>query len=123
MTSKGMCDTCSHKCMGGLNKLIKTRETKNTKNMKKLVGHVTIEEKDEILSLYERKNSLTELANILTVDNEDLYEKLVKDLGETSTKFQSWWDRMSEKYQWEGVEGGNWQIDFNTCEIYLLINE
>ena len=109
--------------MGGLNKLIKTRETKNTKNMKKLVGHVTIEEKDEILSLYERKNSLTELANILTVDNEDLYEKLVKDLGETSTKFQSWWDRMSEKYQWEGVEGGNWQIDFNTCEIYLLINE
>lgn len=88
--------------------------------MKKLVGHVTTEEKDEILSLYERKNSLTELANILTVDNEELYEKLVKDLGETSTKFQSWWDRMAENYQWEGVEGGNWQIDFNTCEIFLV---
>ena len=90
--------------------------------MKKIVGHVTIEEKDEILALYERKNSLTELANILTVDNEELYEKLVKDLGETSTKFQNWWDRMAEKYQWEGVEGGNWEINFETCEIYLVTN-
>lgn len=90
--------------------------------MKKLVGHVTEEEKDEILSLYERRNSLTELANILTADNEELYEKIVKDLGETGTKFQNWWDRMAEKYQWEGAEGGNWQIDFTTCEITLITN-
>jgi hypothetical protein len=36
---------------------------------------------------------LNELAKILTADNADLYEKLVKDLGETGTKFQNWWDR------------------------------
>ena len=90
--------------------------------MKKIVGHVTIEEKDEILALYERKNSLTELANILTVDNEELYEKLVKDLGETSTKFQNWWDRMAQKYQWESAENGHWEINFETCEIYLVTN-
>ena len=90
--------------------------------MKKLVGKVTVEEKDEILSLYERRNSLTELAGSLTVDNEELYEKMVKDLGETGTKFQNWWDRMAEKYQWEGVEGGNWEIDFTTCEIVLYWN-
>ena len=88
--------------------------------MKKLVGKVTVEEKDEILSLYERRNSLTELAGSLTVDNEELYDKMVKDLGETGTKFQNWWDRMAEKYQWEGVEGGNWEIDFTTCEITLV---
>ena len=49
--------------------------------MKKKVGQVTLEEKNEILALYERRNSLTELAKILTADNAELYEKLVKDLG------------------------------------------
>ena len=60
------------------------------------------------------------LAKILTADNHELYEKLVKDMGETGTKFQSWWDRMGEKYQWESIEGGNWEINFETCEIYLV---
>ena len=87
---------------------------------KKLVGQVTPEEKNEILTLFERRNGLNELAKILTVDNAELYEKLVKDLGATGTKFQDWWNRMAEKYQWESTEGGNWEINFDTCEIYLV---
>lgn len=87
---------------------------------KKLVGQVTPEEKNEILTLFERRNGLNELAKILTADNAELYEKLVKDLGETGTKFQDWWNRMAEKYQWESSEGGNWEINFDTCEIYLV---
>jgi len=87
---------------------------------KRLVGQVTPEERTEIQTLFERRNGLNELAKILTADNGELYEKLVKDLGETGTKFQNWWDRMAEKYQWEGVEGGNWEIDFTTCEITLV---
>ena len=67
-------------------------------NMKKLVGKVTIEEKNEIQSLFERRNGLTELAKILSADNAELYEKLVKDMGETGTKFQQWWDGMAQKY-------------------------
>ena len=63
---------------------------------------------------------LNELAKILTADNAELYEKLVKDLGETGTKFQDWWNRMAEKYQWESAEDGNWEINFDTCEIYLV---
>lgn len=86
---------------------------------KKLVGQVTVEEKNEIQALFERRNGLNELAMILTADNEALYEKLVKDMGETGVKFQGWWDCMAEKYQWESAEGGNWEIDFETCEIYL----
>ncbi len=27
---------------------------------------------------------------------------------------------MGQKYQWESVDGGNWEIDFETCEIYLI---
>lgn len=88
--------------------------------MRKLVGSVTAEEKNEIQALFERRNGLNELAKILTVDNAELYEKLVKDLGETSMKFQNWWNQMSTKYQWESVEGGNWEINFDTSEIFLV---
>lgn len=87
---------------------------------KKLVGQVTVGEKNEIQTLFERRNGLNELAMILTVENDSLYEKLVKDMGETGIKFQNWWDAMAEKYQWESVEGGNWEINFDTCEIYLV---
>ena len=81
---------------------------------RKLVGQVTPEEKDEIQALFERRNGLNELAKIVTADNTELYEKLVKDLGETGIKFQSWWDRMAAKYQWESIEGGNWEVNFDT---------
>ena len=86
---------------------------------RKLVGQVTPEERDEIQTLFERRNGLNELAKILTSDNAELYEKLVKDMGETSTKFQSWWNRMSQKYQWESTEDGNWEINFDSCEVFL----
>lgn len=88
--------------------------------MKKLVGQVTPEEKNEIQTLFERRNGLNELAKILTADNADLYEKLVKDLGETGSKFQNWWDTMAQKYKWESAENGNWEINFETCEIFLV---
>ena len=86
---------------------------------KKKVGQVTVEEKNEIQTLFERKNGLTELSKILTADNTELYEKRVKDLGETGTKFQSWWDRVSTKYAWESSPNGHWEINFDTNEIFL----
>jgi len=87
---------------------------------KRIIGQVTAEEKNEIQTLFERRNGLNELAKILTADNAELYERLVKDMGETGSKFQAWWDRMAKKYQWESVEGGNWEINFDTCEILLV---
>lgn len=87
---------------------------------KKIVGSVTEQEKNEIQTLFERRNGLNELAMILTADNDALYEKLVKDMGETGANFQDWWNRMSEKYQWESAENGHWEINFETCEIYLI---
>ena len=58
--------------------------------VKKIVGQVTPEEKNEIQMLFERRNGLNELAKVLTADNTELYEKLIKDMGETNTKFQNW---------------------------------
>lgn len=91
--------------------------------MKKLVGQVNPEEKNEIQVLFERRNGLKELAKILTADNSELYEKLVKDLGDTGLKFQNWWDEMAQKYKWESAENSNWEINFETCEIYLVTLE
>lgn len=87
---------------------------------KKVVGSVTEEEKNVIQRLFERRNGLNELAKIISADNVKLYERLVKDLGETSTKFQQWWDEMSTKYQWEFAVDGNWEINFQTNEILLV---
>ncbi len=90
--------------------------------MKKIIGQVTEEEKNEIQALFERRNGLNELAKILTADNETLYEKLIKDMGETGSKFQNWWDSMAQKYQWESTPNGHWEINFDTCDIYLIEN-
>lgn len=91
--------------------------------MKKAIGKVTEQERNEIQALFERRNGLNELAKILTADNTELYERLVKDMGETGTKFQNWWDSMAQKYQWESAEDGHWEINFDTCEIVLVTPE
>lgn len=91
--------------------------------MKRIISKVTEEERNEIQALFERKNGLNELAHILTADNGELYERLVKDMGETGAKFQNWWDRMAQKYQWERTEDGHWEINFDTCEIILVTPE
>ena len=90
--------------------------------IRKKVGQVTPEERDEIQNLFERKNGLTELAKILTADNGELYEKLVKDMGDTEIKFQQWWEEKAKKYNWESHPKGNWEINFKTCEITLIAN-
>lgn len=89
--------------------------------MKNLIGHVTEEERDEIQALFERRNGLNELAKILIPENDELYERLVKDMGETGTKFQNWWERMATKYKWESALDGHWEINFDTCEITLVM--
>lgn len=89
--------------------------------MKKEIGCVTEQERDEIQALFERRNGLSELAKIIPANNDDLYERMVKDISETAAKFQNWWDTLGKKYQWESSADGNWEIDFNDCKIYLVI--
>lgn len=88
--------------------------------MKKEVGQVTPEEAATIRGLFERRNGLAELAKILPAENNELYEKLIKDISTTSANFQQWWDTTSAHYGWESDENGNWEIDFQTNKIYLV---
>jgi CXXX repeat modification system protein len=93
------------------------------KTVKKLVGTVTAEERDTIRRLYERKNGLVELFKSITdIDREEtskLYDKLVRDMADTSAKYQGWFDAMSKKYKWENIPGYNWEINFEACEVFL----
>ena len=90
--------------------------------MKKIVGKVSEDEKQAIQTLFERKNGLAELLKMLPVENTALYEKLVQDMSDTHNRFQKWWDDMAAKYHWESHSNGNWQIDFQTCDVFLVIN-
>ncbi len=92
---------------------------------RKPVGQVTPEERDEIRQIFLRKSALAELfLTLLKLDQQSLadnplYEKLVLDMGETTVRFQSWWDAKALAYGWQGRAGGNWSIDFASCEVFL----
>ncbi len=95
-------------------------------NIKRTVGNVTPTERDEIRFLFERKNGLFELFRTFSgmsaeeLDNTPLYNKVVKDMGEVSTRFQKWWEEKSRQYNWENIPGWKWEIDFDTCTIYIV---
>lgn len=90
--------------------------------VRKIVGQVTEEEKREIKTLFERRNGLKELTKILDHTNEELYEKLIRDINSTQEKYKKWWNRMGQKYLWEGMDDGKWEINFETNNIYLIMN-
>ncbi len=91
----------------------------NAINSKKLLGCVSLEERDEIKSLFERKNGLIDLSKSLNDNSMHLYDKIVSDIGLVSTQFNDWWTEKSNKYNWENILGYQWEINFRTCEVFL----
>lgn len=95
----------------------------------KIVGTITEEEKNYIERLFERKRGLSELLYSITDNNllnselkDTTYQKLVEDMGKTQNLYEKWWNDIQVKYQWEGVEGGSYQIDFLTNNVLLIFN-
>lgn len=90
------------------------------------IGTITPDERDTIRILFERRNALKELIKItpgMEKNEADfLYEKIVSDLGEVTTKYQNWWNKTSLKYKWNNIEGKRWEIDFESCEVFLRDN-
>jgi CXXX repeat modification system protein len=87
-------------------------------------GKVSAEERNEIRQLFHRKMALTELFQAIgKMDPKQidaLYEKALLDMGETSAKFQAWWDAAAKRHGWKAINGANWRIDFDTCEVFLV---
>lgn len=90
-----------------------------------VVGSVTEEEKNEILVLFERKLGIEELAFTLESDllsndkKEFMQDKMISELGKVKLNIQAWWKKMYEKYRWKSIDGCEWHIDFQTCEIHI----
>lgn len=90
---------------------------------KKKVGKVTLEQRDEIQALFERRNSLKELFMVVNPSNAELYERVVADMAETQRKFEAWWSDRAGEYGWEGAADAHWEIDFGACDIYLVYDK
>lgn len=102
----------------------KRTSAKAGKRGPRVVGRVTPAERDEIQTLYERKNGLVELVAALRENGnmpagDAFYEKLVADMGRTTSRFQAWWKEKGRLYGWEASPTGHWTIDFDSCEIHL----
>lgn len=82
--------------------------------MSKSVWSLSLEDKNEIQSLYEKKLALENLIKIIDVDNAKMYDKLMTDYGATMKLFQEWWATNSLKHKWEGKI---WHIDFVASEV------
>jgi len=93
------------------------------------VGKVSPKERDEIRALFERRNGLVELVQSLAASGDGLlgnsafYEKIVADLGRTTTRSRQWWDDKAKAYRWAGKPGCRWTIDFDSCQIFLAPKE
>lgn len=85
------------------------------------VGIVTEKEKDEIEELYDKKIAIEKLLSLATSNNNnDLYNKAIEDYTKVNKKFDKWWSDMGSKYEWQGDENGQWSINFDTCEVFLI---
>ncbi len=90
------------------------------------VGRVSDEEKKELVILYERKMAMEELEESL--ERTDLTEseflqmksKFKEEKPKTIYDFNKWWQDKAEKYKWDKKDHGQWTIDFETNDIFLL---
>lgn len=96
---------------------------------RKRVGKVSLAERDEIQQLFERRNGLHEMARALAgmdqakLTTSALYERLLADLSEVTKLSQKWWNDKAVEYGWESAPNRQWEIDFDTCTIYLVESE
>jgi CXXX repeat modification system protein len=80
---------------------------------------------EEIKILFERKTALQELFssldNVSKEKGDELYEKIVADLTRTNSLFQAWWFEKGLKYDWKNIDTGQWNIDFKSYDVFLMI--
>ena len=87
-------------------------------------GKISDKDRDEIKQLFQRKLALGELFQSLTKmetsKSSALYEKIVMDMGETAFSFSRWWEQTARRYKWPSNPTGNWRLDFDSCEVFLV---
>lgn len=88
----------------------------------KLLGTITAEESEYVRKLLGRKDALKELAQIIPAqekNKDNLYERIIDDMAETSTKIEVWWKETSKKYGWSYDASDRWYLNVESNEISL----
>lgn len=85
----------------------------------KKVGMVEFEEAERIYKIFMRKKALEELELISDKLSNSLKLKLKQEYELSNSQFYEWWDEMSDKYSFDIQENCQWEIDFDTYEIFL----
>lgn len=92
--------------------------------MKKLLGKVTNEEKEQVMAISRRRSALHELfatlGNEAATPNDALYERIVADIGETNQKLKDWWSATAKAHDWSFSEKDIWQVEYESNELYLI---
>jgi CXXX repeat modification system protein len=74
---------------------------------------LTTEESIEFLALHERKIGLFELIRYIDIlQNEQLYNRIISDLGETKRKYDTLWLNIKKKYNYLYYPDKDLIIDF-----------
>jgi CXXX repeat modification system protein len=56
--------------------------------------------------------------DVATLQSTPLYERVVRDLGETTVAYETWWARTATHHRWRRERPDQtWHIDFETCEV------
>ena len=92
----------------------------------RLLGTLEENEKNEIEKIYYRRVTLEnmilvlqERGNMEESESEGLYQRLVQDMSETIKGMRDWWDKTSKCHEWEYRQENNWEVKFDSGEVYL----
>ncbi len=92
----------------------------------RLLGTLEENEKSEIEEIYYRRVTLEnmilvlqERGNMEESGSESLYQRLVQDMSETIKRMQDWWNKTSTYHGWEYRRENNWEVKFDSGEVYL----
>lgn len=95
--------------------------------MKKLLGKVTNEEKEQVMAISRRRNALHELFSSLNSEaatpNNTLYERIVEDIGDTNQRLKDWWITTAKAHNWSFTEKDAWQVEYDSNELYLITED
>lgn len=86
--------------------------------MKKKVGTVSEEDKNNIIDICEKKVALDNLEKVSL--EKIVLEKMVEEQEQTKKEYDNWWSNIGQKYQFEGDENGHWEIDFQSGVVTLV---
>lgn len=93
------------------------------------IGVISAEDCQEIKNLHTQKETLLDIFNSLVTSNisetskEGIYNRLLNDITQQKLKISEWWKIASQKYNWEARKDARWQINYDSREVILVIDD